>query len=261
MAEVQKYRHISIAADPSLIIDLFTVIHPKNDINGQVIKSLEQGSLRAEDWENVEYEHLPKLLQDRSLGSVIRGRYYYLENVYQLLQEVLKGDVKIYITPLTASCLTELNSVEEEFLNNYITRLSVRDEDSHEIYEKIYKLANQYKENEQKVNTNNRIFEHDYSKACLVAEASYCGLPLITNDLSLVRCNEDRYGMTNLIRETNRLFNDVRLGIKSKGGKTMTPSTMVLASFISSLREGKYYLYPQNRRLRTNKEDNTIALR
>ena len=67
--------------------------------------------------------------------------------------------------------------------------------------------------------------------------------------------------MTNLIRETNRNFNDVRLGIKSKGGKTMTPSTLLLSSFIASLRDEKYYLYPQNRRLRTNKEDNTIALR
>ena len=138
MAEVQKYRHISIAADPSLIIDLLTLIHPKNDIDGQVIKSLQEGTLCTEDWKDVEYDRLPKLLQDRSLGrAALDGRYHYLENVYQLLQKILDGDVKIYITPLTSSRLTRLNNLEEEFLNNYVTRLSVRSEDAKEIYEKI----------------------------------------------------------------------------------------------------------------------------
>ena len=71
--KVMTRNRVKVAADPSLIIDLFTLIHPKNDINGQVIKSLKQGSLRAEDWENVEYEHLPKLLQDRSFYPMVRA--------------------------------------------------------------------------------------------------------------------------------------------------------------------------------------------
>lgn len=259
--KVMTRNRVKVAADPSLMIDLFTVIHPKNDIDGQVMKSLKEGTLRAEDWADVEYERLPKLLKDRSLGRVTDGRYYYLENIYKLLQRIINGDVEIYITPLTASRLTGLNNIEEEFLNKYIVKLAVRNEDAEEIYSNIHKLANQYKKNEQKANTGNWVFQRDYSKACIVAEASYCGLPLITNDLALVHLDDERYGMTNIIKDTNRKFTDVNLGIKSKGGKMMTPSTMLLSSFIASLRDERYYLYPDNSYLKTNREDNTIMLR
>lgn len=259
--KVMMTNKVKVAADPSLMIDLFTLIHPKNDINGSVMRSLKEGTLCAEDWKDVEYDHLPKLLKDRSLGKATEGRYYYLENIYKLLQRIINGDVEIHITPLTASRLIGLNSVEEEFLNKYITNLKVRNEDAQEIYKKIHKLANQYKKNEQKVNTGNWVFERDYFKACVIAEASYCGLPLVTNDLSLVHFDVDRYGMTNVIRDTNRKFEDVNLGIKSKGGKMMTPSTMLVSSFIATLRDERYYLYPDNKYLKTNSDDNTIMLR
>lgn len=260
MAEMTRNR-VKVAADPSLMIDLFTLIHPKNDVDGQVMKALEQGTLSSENWENIDYNNLPKLLRDRSLGRVNNGRYYCLENLYDLLQKVLKGQIEIYITPLTASRLTGLNEIEEEFLNKYIVRVSVRNEDAEEIYKKIHRLANAYKKNERKANTGDWVFDHDYSKACIVAEASYCGLPLITNDLSLVHFNEKRYGMTEVIKNTNRNFEDVNLGVKSKGGKMMTPATMLLSSFVASLRDERYYLYPDNKYLKVNREDNSMMLR
>ena len=260
MAEMTRNR-VKVAADPSLMIDLFTLIHPKNDVDGKVMKALKQGALRAEDWENIDYTNLPKLLKDRSLGRVSNGRYYYLENLYDLLQKVLKGQIEIYITPLTASRLTGLNEIEEEFLNKYIVKVAVRNEDADEIYKKIHKLANEYRKNEHKANTKDWVFEHDYSKACIVAEASYCGLPLITNDLSLVHLEDKRYGMTEIIKTTNRNFEDVKLGIKSKGGKMMTPATMLLSSFVASLRDERYYLYPENKYLKVNREDDTMKLR
>ena len=252
---------VKVAADPSLIIDLFTLIHPKNDIDGKVMTALKQGSLRPEDWEGVDEKLMPKILRDRSLGKVIDGRYYHLENIYQHLQRIINGDVALYITPLTASHLTGLNEIEEEFLNKYITRVQVRNEDAEEIYKKIHKLANEYKKTESNINSGRPVFKNDYYKACLVAEASYCGLPLVTNDLSLVHTADKRYGMTEIIKTTNRNFKDLNLGIKSKGGKMMTPSTILLSSFIASLRDERYYLYPENKYLKINREDDTIMLR
>ena len=252
---------IKVAIDTSTVIDLFTLIHPKHDIDGKVMKSLQEGSLRPEDWENVPKEDLPKLLQDRALGHITNGRYYRLENVYTLLQLVLSKKVEIYITPSTFFRLTGLNDMEFDFLQDYITNLSIRKEDAEELYDIIFALAGEYVIAEQKVNPEYRVFENNFNKACIVAEAAICGFPLITNDMKLVHFTKSGYEMTEMIKEVNRNFSKANLGIKSKKENIITPTTMSLSSFLKSLEDERYYLYPNNKNLRTNREDNTMMLK
>ena len=249
-----------VALCASTVIDLFTLIHPKNDIDGQVMKALQEGTLRAEDWADVEYDKLPKLLQDRSLGHISDGKYYRLENVYTLYQQIIQGKIIPHITPSTFFRLTGLNDMEMDFLDQYIVNITIDKKDASEIYGIIYDLVLKHKEAERKVKAEYRVFEMHQFKAFAVAEAAVCGLPLITNDMSLVHIKKGDYKMTKIIHSVNRDFKPLDLGVSSKVGQIITPTTMSLSSFLKSLEDERYYLYPSNRKLRINTLDDTIFI-
>jgi len=258
MAKKAKDR-IKVALDPSTIIDLFTLIHPKHDKDGQIMKALQEGTLRPEDWQDVAFEDKPKLLQDKALGHISHGRFYRLENVYSLLQLVLNRDVEIYITPSTFFRLTGLNDMEMDFMEEYVTNLTIAKKDAIDIYGNIYDLATEYIKAEKILNPSYPTFERSRYKAYVVAEASLCGLPVITSDMTLIHTSRSGYEVTEMIKGVNRQFSQVKLGVRARSGNIITPTTMSLASFLKSLETKRYYLYPMNKELRVSEEDNIIT--
>lgn len=250
-------KKVKVAIDASGVIDLFTLIHPKNDIDGKIMTALSQGTLDARDWENVERENKPRLLQDKILGYVKDNKYFNLENTYILLQLILQDKVEICITPTTLIALTGLNNLELDFLQNHITTLSISSANSGKVYEQIYNLAMLYKKLYNEVGPTQKTSELTVHKAIVVAEASMAGLPLITSDKSLVHfTNKRQYEMANFIRQVNRDFKDVDLSVKNMANKLMSPSTITIATFVKNMEDERFYLYPDSDSLRI--KDNQI---
>ncbi|MFQ6723872.1 MAG: hypothetical protein ACLRFE_00875 [Clostridia bacterium] len=250
---------IKVALDASVVIDLFTLVHPRNDKDGKVMKALEHGTLFASDWEHIDYAHKPDLLKDDRFSFYKNNKYYNLENTYQLLQLILQGKVEVCVTPTTFQALTGLNSVELDFLENHITPLVITNKDFGKTYGTIIDLVFAYKKAYNQLIPRSRFNSFTTHKAYVVAEASMAGLPLITDDRSLIHCSmKNEYEMSKLIKQVNHDFTETELPIKTVAGNLMSTTTLSVAMLLKNLQDEKMYLYPDIESLRI--EDNEITL-
>lgn len=256
---------IKVALDSSTVINLFTLIHPKNDLDGKVMKGLETKTLNANDWTNLEPGSYPPILRDKFLGLRVGGAFINLMDIYNILTWIKEGSIEVYITPTAFNELENMNEVEEEFLRKYITILTINPDQEDEICALIDKLANEYVQaggakSEYIPKYRERSPTRD---AYIMAEASLCGLSLVTCDWKdLIHSNQyaKDYAKTKIIKQVNREFKDVDLGFKSLKGAKMTTCAVKFDRFVMDVKQDKIYLYTDGDDLNIN-EDNEITLR
>ena len=133
---------IKVALDSSLIINLFMLVHPKNDKEGRVLAALKNKSLSFDDWRTTPKEELPRLLIDKFLGRRSGGVYPNLMDTYNILTWILDGEIEVYITPTTLHELDDLNELEEEFLRNYVKVVTINPEHVTYFTPKPFKYSN-----------------------------------------------------------------------------------------------------------------------
>ena len=104
---------IKVALDSSNVINLFTLIHPKNDLDGKVMKGLETKTLNANDWTNLEPGKYPPILRDKFLGLRVGGAFINLMDIYNILTWIKDGTIEVYVTPTAFNELENLNEVED----------------------------------------------------------------------------------------------------------------------------------------------------
>ncbi len=257
--------NIKVALDSSMVINLFTLIHPKNDIDGKVMKALKNKTLNTEDWRTVPLEDRPNLLRDKFLGYREGGVYPNLMDVYNILKWIINGKIEACITPTTLIELEDLNDIESEFLEKHITILPVNAEQEEYIYGQIDKLAKEYVaagavKDEYVPEFRKRTPTRD---AYIMAEASFCGLSLITSDgKDLIHSSSvaKDYARTEIIKKVNREYKDVNLCFTSITGKKLTTCAVLFNTFVKNIKQEKFYLYTDESSLNLN-ENNEITLR
>ena len=75
---------VKIALDSSTLINIFTLIHPKNDIDGKVMKGLQTKTLKTTDWENLPSDKYPRILKDKLLGARAGSAFINLMDIYNI---------------------------------------------------------------------------------------------------------------------------------------------------------------------------------
>ncbi len=255
---------IKVALDSSTLINLFTLIHPKNDINGKVMKALETKTLNPKDWVNIPVEEYPKLLKDKFLGVRSGGIFINLMDIYNILTWIKSGKIEAYITPTAFVELENMNEVEEEFLRKYITVLTINPKQEDEIYTYIDKLANEYvKAGGAKSEYLPKYREKSPTRdAYIMAEASVCGMSLITCDWKdLIHSNlyVKDYAKTKIIKQVNRDFKDLDLSVMSLRGSKMITCAVTFDRFVLDVKQNKLHLYSGGNDLNIN-NNNEITL-
>lgn len=179
---------IKVGLDANVVIYLARLDKSSNVLDKRVMSALEEGALNAEEYMATNFRDLPPILREEYLGELTtdlngKDHYGYLEEMFELLQEIKAGVVQPMIGP-TVSYELRGRVYVEDFVNKYVTEIVVSEKDT-EFWIKRKELAQKYAEAGAIDLEPNAVDLRDdiTADACLAAEFSLFGLNFITVNL------------------------------------------------------------------------------
>ncbi len=222
---MEQSNPIRMGVDANLLIYLARFDDPRFDPKGTIHKLLDMNALRPEAYEEVPEYNLPPLLRNKFFNKVKVlpsgvQLYQRLINVNDQIKAIKEGKLQLYISP-TVNYELRQDKLTQDFIDKYIIRLQVNNEDAPEFYGKRWELGNRYpmpKEDDARY-----LKQTTSVDAYIMAEYSLFGLSVITaNEKHFLHedVKLEDYNICNGIMECNKEYG---LIFKNNIGKLEEP--------------------------------------